>query len=158
MIWDSHAIATYLVDKYAKNDQLYPKDLQTKTRCNQRLFFETSLFERLRDCTVHVVFRGSPELPQDKIEPFYATYEMLESFLMVDPFLVGIISVADIIVACTITVSVVFVPLKSDKHQNIIAWLDLVKSIPLFDEMNTKYVDEFRQIVKSIAKKNRLKN
>lgn len=77
---------------------------------------------------------------------------------MVDPFLVGIISVADIIVACTITVSAVFVPLKSDKHPNIIAWLDLVKSIPLFDEMNTKYVDEFRQIVKSIAKKNRLKN
>lgn len=48
IIWDSQAICAYLVDKYGKDDKLYPKDLQLRARCNQRLFFNaSSLFVRL---------------------------------------------------------------------------------------------------------------
>lgn len=56
-ITDSHAICTYLVQKYgAKNQQnLYPADLVGRTMVDQKLFFDTGvLFVRL--CKVLVGF------------------------------------------------------------------------------------------------------
>lgn len=158
-IWDSHAIATYLVDKYAQSDQLYPKDLQTRARCNQRLFFESSLFVRLRDCSIHVIYRGGTEIPQDKMEPVYAAYEVLESFLAADLFLVGnSVTVPDISLACTVTALSIYAPPTADKHPKILAWLDRIdKTIPVFDEMNTKYVEEYRQLIETSIEKNKLK-
>lgn len=48
-IWDSHAIATYLIGKYAEDDSLYPKDLYTRAVINQRLHFESGvLFPAVR--------------------------------------------------------------------------------------------------------------
>ena len=52
-IWDSHAISTYLVSKYAKDDSLYPKDLQKRAVVDQRLHFESGIiFSRLLRITV----------------------------------------------------------------------------------------------------------
>jgi glutathione S-transferase len=41
-VWDSHAIGIYLVQKFAGDDQLYPKDFLKRTAINERLFFEAS--------------------------------------------------------------------------------------------------------------------
>lgn len=47
-IWDSHAISAYLIGKYAKDDSLYPKDLQKRAVIDQRLHFDSGiLFPRL---------------------------------------------------------------------------------------------------------------
>lgn len=45
-IWDSNAIIMYLVDKYAKDDSLYPKDLAIRAKIHQRLFFGAGVFDR----------------------------------------------------------------------------------------------------------------
>lgn len=42
-LWDSHAINTYLIEKYASDDSLYPKDLYQRALVNQRLFFDCSV-------------------------------------------------------------------------------------------------------------------
>lgn len=42
-LWDSHAINTYLIGKYAKDDSLYPNDLYQRALINQRLFFDCSV-------------------------------------------------------------------------------------------------------------------
>lgn len=53
-IWDSHAIITYLVAKYAKNDALYPQDLKKKAIVDQRLHFESgTVFARMLKITVN---------------------------------------------------------------------------------------------------------
>lgn len=53
IIWDSHAIITFLVGKYAKDDSLYPKDLYTKAVVDQRLHFESSVLSiKIRAVTV----------------------------------------------------------------------------------------------------------
>lgn len=41
---NSHAINAYLVDKYGKDDSLYPKDLKKRGVVNQRLFFNEGIF------------------------------------------------------------------------------------------------------------------
>jgi glutathione S-transferase len=55
VIFDSHAIMIYLVEKYAENDDLYPKtDLKLRTKINQILFYEASyLFPRSFDIPVN---------------------------------------------------------------------------------------------------------
>ncbi|XP_034127072.1 glutathione S-transferase D1-like isoform X3 [Drosophila guanche] len=40
VLWESRAILIYLVEKYGKDDSLYPKDPQQKAVVNQRLFFD----------------------------------------------------------------------------------------------------------------------
>lgn len=45
-IWDSNAIIMYLVDKYGKDDSLYPKDLAIRAKINQRLFFGAGTFDK----------------------------------------------------------------------------------------------------------------
>lgn len=49
VLWESRAIASYLADKYGKDDQFYPKDLQKRAVVNQRLYFDASnLFVKIR--------------------------------------------------------------------------------------------------------------
>lgn len=156
-IWDSHTICAYLVDKYGKDDTLYPKDLQLRARVNQRLFFDAgSLFGRVRDLSVHVFVKGGKEIPQDKIDPIYAAYGILERFLAIDPFLVGNhLTIADVSVAVTVVTLKIFAPLKSDEHPKILAWLDRVKqAIPFFEEM-TENAEIYRQLIHAGLAKNK---
>lgn len=56
VIWDSHAITAYLVEKYATDDSLYPKDLIKRTLVNQRLHFDSGiLFPRVHDLVVRKI-------------------------------------------------------------------------------------------------------
>lgn len=135
VIWDSHAICAYLIDKYGKDDSLYPRDLQLRARCTQRLFFEAaSLFVRLQDCTIHI-FKGNKEVPQHEIDSIYEAYEILEVFLASDPFLVGNnLTIADICTSVTVILLANFAPLQSDKHPKFLAWLKcLSPSISFFN-------------------------
>lgn len=46
-LWESRAILTYLVEKYGKDDSLYPKDPQKRAVINQRLYFDMgTLYQR----------------------------------------------------------------------------------------------------------------
>lgn len=48
-LWESKAIAAYLVRTYAKDDSLYPKDPQKKALVDQRLQFDIgTLYPRIR--------------------------------------------------------------------------------------------------------------
>lgn len=158
VIWDSHAICAYLVDKYGKNDSLYPKDLQLRATCNQRLFFDaSSLFVRLRDCTRPIVFNGEKEVPQEKIELMYTSYEILEKLLATDPFLVGKhLTIADISLSVSVNALEIFAPLKPDKHPKILAWLKRIsQTVPFFDEVNLKCVEQVREIIQMALENNR---
>ena len=47
-VWESRAILSYLVDKYAKDDSLNPKDPKKQAVVNQRLYFDMgTLYSRI---------------------------------------------------------------------------------------------------------------
>lgn len=160
MIWDSHAICAYLVDKYGKDDELYPKDLQLRAKCNQRLFFDAaSLFPRLVPCGRHVFYYEGKEISQDKIDAIYTTYEILEAFLAEDSFLVGNkLTIADISVSLTLSLLEAYAPLQPDKHSKILTWLQRIdERIPFFAELIANSRNDHRELVLSTLEKNKRK-
>lgn len=44
-LFDSSAIAIYLVQKYAKDDSLYPKDPEKLAKVNEKLFYVSGTVE-----------------------------------------------------------------------------------------------------------------
>lgn len=54
IIWDSHAIAGYLVGKYSSDDDsLYPKEPKKRALVDQRLHFDSGiLFPRVHNLVV----------------------------------------------------------------------------------------------------------
>jgi glutathione S-transferase len=56
VLWDSHAIMTYLVSKYGDKESLYPKDFFKRAVVDQRLHFESGLvFPRVLKIVVLLV-------------------------------------------------------------------------------------------------------
>lgn len=160
VVWDSHAVCSYLVDKYAKDDTLYPKDLQLRATCNQRMYFDAaSLFSRLSGFSAPIRLKGATEIPKEAIEPVNETYDILEAFLVTDPFLVGqSLTIADICVALSLPFLENFVPFDAKKHSKILAWLDRVnKTIPFFEQMNGKYKKQYNDYIMGILEENKRK-
>lgn len=156
VIWDSHAICTYLIDKYASDDMYYPKDLILRARCNQRLFFNNgNLFQRFRACSRHV-FEGGDEIPQKMIDEINESYNIAETLLSSDSFMVGEqLTVADICTSTTIECLNKLVPIDEEARPNIVAWLNRIKeTVPFYDELNAELVEEYYAIIKATMEKN----
>lgn len=157
MLWESHAIVSYLVDKYAKDDSLYPKDLFLRAKCNQRLFFANSiLFVRLRAASAAIIRSGATETSKDKIDAMYDAYDLLEAML-VDDFLVGeALTIADICAMVEITsLDEIYAPLIPAKHPRIGAWLGRIKKLPFYEEMNAKHVTAYKTLLTNQMKANK---
>lgn len=160
IVSDSHAIGTYLIDKYAENDALYPKDLCLRARCNQRLFFNNGiLFPRFRAIS-KMIFSGNDSFPDEFVESIRATYTTLTTLLDTDPFLVGSqLTIADIYVYVIITcLAATVTEIHAEEHPKIVAWMDRIKEeIPFLDEMNEPYVSEFKDIITARMSTNAIK-
>lgn len=156
-IGDSHAISIYLIEKYAKDDKLYPKDLLKRTRVHQRLFFDaSSLFVRLRDCSAAIFRGGATEIGPEKLTPIVASLELLESTL-VDSYLTGNDwTLADISVANTILAMEIYYPVDAAKLPKVHAWLQRVnKNIPHFAETNGPHIENYRALIQQFLQKNK---
>lgn len=114
----------------------------------------------MRNCTVPILFKGCPEVSEEKIDAINECYDTLEVFLASDPFLVGQnLTIADICIAGNVLVVGIYSSLQADKHPNIVAWLKRVnETIPFFNEMHGKCLEEVRQMILNKLEANKQKS
>lgn len=55
VLWESRAIMTYLCDRYATNDTLYPREVRARALVDQRLQFDLgTLYPRMLEYYVRL--------------------------------------------------------------------------------------------------------
>lgn len=157
VITDSHAIAAYLVDKYASNDSLYPKDLGKRAVVNSLLHLDSGhLFARLRFLYEPVLYHGSPDCPMDKIAYVQVCYDILEGFLKKNTYLCGPeLSIADLSVVSTVTSGNDTCPIDPSKYPKFTAWLERMAELPYYNDTNKQGADELKEIFKNKLAENR---
>lgn len=133
----SDAISIYLIEKYAKEDQLYPMDQEKLSLIHSQLQFLNvhlhSNFLRLFDSVISQKTLSSLESIKAKI---YHCYEMLDLFLKVYSFLGGnVITIVDF--SCLPTMlclnEICFV---DEKYPQVELWMSQMESLIFFDEVN----------------------
>lgn len=137
IIWDSHAICAYLIDKYAPDSSLYPKDLQQRALIDQRLHFDSGvLFPPIRAANIDVYTGGTGTTP-DKIDAMHTGLDFLEKFLTDSPYLVGDqVTLADLSCSNTISCYGMHFAIDEKRYPNVCAWVARLSELPYYDEFN----------------------
>lgn len=158
VIWDSHAIVTYLVGKYGKvNDPLYPTDLFVRAQIDQRLQFETShLFKALLAAVVPIFYEGKYTIEEKEIAETKKSLEFLEAFLSTNKYVVGNhLTVADLSLIVTVTQLLLIVPIEINNFPRIKNWISEFDELPYFDEFNTQWLNNLIVLFNGVVAKNK---
>ncbi|XP_061389566.1 glutathione S-transferase 1-like [Musca vetustissima] len=152
IISDSHAIISYLCDKYAKDDALYPKDLLKRAVVEQRMYFEAGvLFQGgLRNITIPLLFRNQTQIPKHQIDAIVESYGFLESFLKDNKYMAGDhLTIADFSIVTAVTSLVAFVEIDPTKFPKLSGWLKTMESLPYYEEANGVGAKQLVAVIKS---------
>lgn len=158
-IADSHVICAYLVDKYAINDALYPKDPLKRAMVDSRMYFDAGfLFARLRFLYEPIAFGDVPEQAADKVEYASRPLGITEALLKDEPYICGDhLTIADF--CCIATISSLIEPVapEKNKYPRISAWMERLAELPYYEDANQFGADEFKQMVRNRLAENRAK-
>lgn len=134
-LWESRAIMAYLVDQYAGNDSLYPKDPQKRALVDQRLYFDMgTMYQRFAEYFMPTFMHNKPVDP-DKIKRCEEAIGFLDTFLDGQKYsAVGdALTIADIMLVATISTFEV-VGFDIGKYTNVQRWYDMCKkTVPGYD-------------------------
>uniref|UniRef100_A0A2M4CYI6 glutathione transferase n=1 Tax=Anopheles darlingi TaxID=43151 RepID=A0A2M4CYI6_ANODA len=159
IVYDSHAIIVYLATKYAKDDSLYPSDPATRAKVNAALHFDSGvLFARARFYLEPILYHGSPDTPQEKIDNLYRAYQLLNDTLVSD-FIVGSsLTLADLSCIASISSMHAIFPIDAGKYPQLAAWVERVsKQLPYYKATNQDGAEELAQLYRTILADNQAK-
>jgi len=104
IITESRPAMAYLVDKYAKDDSLYPKDLKKRTIVHNRLDFDIgTLYQGLKDA-YYPIFLAKKKPTEAGLARLDAALGFLEAFLRETTYAAGdTLTIADLTIAATLS-------------------------------------------------------
>ncbi|EDX07673.1 glutathione S-transferase 1 [Drosophila simulans] len=138
-IWESHAICAYLVRRYAKSDDLYPKDYFKRALVDQRLHFESGvLFQGcIRNIAIPLFYKNITEVPRSQIDAIYEAYDFLEAFIGNQAYLCGTgITIADYSVVSSVSSLVGLAAIDAKRYPKLNGWLDRMAAQPNYQSLN----------------------
>lgn len=139
ILWDSHAIMTYLITKYGNEDHpLYPKDVVKRAKIDQFLNFDGStLFPRFFGLAREAIFEKRGGYSE------YAKVRGLEALSFMNTFLENVdylvdnqLSLADL--SCvTVTETLLRLLSNDESYPNVSAWIKRLSTVlPYYAEVN----------------------
>ncbi|CAH2040853.1 unnamed protein product, partial [Iphiclides podalirius] len=151
VLWESRAIAKYLVGKYGGD--LYPEDLKTRAIIDQRLDFDCgTLYARLAEYYYAPFLFGEP-MDEKKLASLHEALVVLNSFLEGTKYAAGsALTLADYCLAVTVSV-IETADISVQDYPKIVRWHALVKStIPKYEEIIGKYMQDFKDYIDNLTK------
>uniref|UniRef100_A0A8W7PD33 glutathione transferase n=1 Tax=Anopheles coluzzii TaxID=1518534 RepID=A0A8W7PD33_ANOCL len=148
VVFEPCAIVLYLVEMYATNDALYPKDALVRCVVNQLLFFDVgTLFKQIYE-NVHVQMRNSQ--PSEKqVQRLQKAVDVLESFLYERSYAAADqLTVADICLLVTVNALTLWLGYELAPYPRIRDWLGrVVAELPGCVEFQREVEDATRAYV-----------
>lgn len=144
-LWESRAIMVYLVEKYAKNDALYPNDPQKRALINQRLYFDMgTLYKSFADYYYPQIFQHLPA-NEEQFKKIQDSFGLLDTFLKDSSFVAGDSqSLADIAILSSVsTFDVAGYAVKD--YSNVQRWYEQAKKLTPGWDINWSGCLEFRK-------------
>ncbi|CRL07087.1 CLUMA_CG020086, isoform A [Clunio marinus] len=144
-LWESRAIQIYLVEKYGKDDSLFPKDAKTRAVVNQRLYFDMgTLYQRFGDYYYPQLFAKAPADPE-KFKKMEEAMAFLNTFLEKSKYSAcDHLTVADISLVATVS-SYDIAGFDISKYPNVARWYDLCKATVPGYQLNEAGLQEFKK-------------
>ncbi|XP_047510991.1 glutathione S-transferase 1-like [Pieris napi] len=150
ILGDSHAISSYLINKYAKDDSLYPTEPKLRAIVDQRLHFDSGiLFPAVKYSFAQVVFQGGKKLTNDAIEKITSAYEFTEKFATKTWLAGEQFTIADICCVTDISSLNEMIPIDAQKYPHLYAWLKRCSELDLYKTKNAPGNKELGEIFRS---------
>lgn len=123
VLWESRAILGYLVNKYGKDDQYYPKDAVKRAVVDQRLYFDMGTLYKSFAEYFYPQFKEQAPADPAKFKKMGEAYEFLNRFLEGKKYTAGDqITIADFAILATVSTAVVCAGFSLDKYPNVLRW------------------------------------
>ncbi|KAL9913058.1 glutathione S-transferase 1 [Glossina fuscipes] len=138
IISDSHVICSYLADKYAVDETLYPKDKLERMEVDARMYFDCGhLFPRVRLMVEPVLYFGCGEISEEKVTYMQKAYDGLERCLITSKYLCGDhMTIADLCCVASVSTAVLFAPIDEQKFPKLKSWLEVMSQLPYYKKNN----------------------
>lgn len=152
IIWDSHAINAYVVNQYAEDNPLYPRNPKKRAIIDQRLHFDSGvLFPKILNTTRGIKQKTITSVTEDIVTSFEDAYDFVEKFLKGNKYAAGDeITIADFSFVTSLTTMNVIVPIDQQKYPFVNKYLESLKSqLKSYEEINGKGLKEYTEILKN---------
>ncbi|XP_046639976.1 glutathione S-transferase 1-1-like [Daphnia pulicaria] len=149
ILWESRAILGYLVNKYGKDDQLYPTEPQKRALVDRMLYFDIgTLYKSMVDYFQPILYMGSSGDPQ-KANQLKSSLDYLDQYLEIEEYVAGDnLTIADLALLATVT-HLEGVEWSYKSYENIFRWVTKLKTeLPYYNECNQGGINMFKDWVK----------
>lgn len=145
-LWESRAIIIYLAKKYDKSGKWYPSCPTKQAIINQRLYFDSTLYQRFADYYFAVLLERQPAIP-DRLKKLEDTVRFLDTFLKEWTWFAGNEpTIADIALLATISVFEA-VHFNFTSYPNVLRWYCKAKVTLPGSTIRDANVGEFKQFI-----------
>lgn len=143
-LWESRAILGYLIDKYASDNDLYPRDPVKRARINRMLQYDlVNVERRVGEFIRPQLFESKPADPAKAAE-VEKVIEYLENILKTQAFIAAPhLTIADL----SITSMLSMLELKDwsfDRWPKVSKWRQTIRDLPWYAKANES-VEEFKK-------------
>ncbi|KAH8246898.1 hypothetical protein KR032_002995, partial [Drosophila birchii] len=149
-VWESRAIAIYLVEKYGKDDSLFPKDPLKQAVVNQRLYFDMGiLFDSFVKYYYSLIRTGHSGTEED-FKTINSAFEFLNTFLEGQDYVAGDhLTLADIAILSSVSTFDI-IEFDFSKYANVVRWYSNAQKVTPGWEENLEGLLQLKTFMESL--------